>query len=566
MFIHWDYIISHLLIGMSFILGFVFLLTKAPIFRNIMLKSNLSWGEKLFYTVFFGVIGILGTYTGFATTDGIANTRAVGIIVGGLVGGPFVGIGAGLIAGVHRFFVGGLTAYSSCLAAIIEGLIAGFCYYRFRQLSIRWPYALMLGCLLEALHMGILLLISRPFDRVLTLVETISPSMLVIDPLGIAMFIAILDGVYAEQEQVGGKAAKMALQIAGRTLDYLRSGLDETSAYKTAQTILESANNLDGVAVVSPQQVLAFIGAGADHHIDFITAATRRVLDTGEPYLAQSRQDIGCVHAGCPIKAAVAAPLKDRDNVIGAIAFFKTTPNSINPFEIELIGGLAQLISTQIEASKAEKQSTLRAVAEIRALQAQINPHFLFNAINTIVYYVRKKPEAARNLLLNLGDFYRNNLSGVQDWVDIHTELNHVDAYVQIESARFQGKLKVTYRVPAECHIKVPPLILQPIVENAVKHGLYPRKEGGSIDIEGRMEQDSFWVTIADNGVGIPPDVLQTLLTEDTERKSIGLSNVHRRLQAIYGQKYGLVIESQVGEGTTVTIPFPLRKEPVIES
>lgn len=561
MFIRWEYILSHLLIGLIFILGFVFLLTKAPIFRNIMLKKRPSLAEKILYTLFFGMIGILGTYTGFTTTDGIANTRAVGVIVGGLVGGPYVGLGAGLLAGIHRYFVGGLTSGTSAVAAIIQGALAGFCYFRFRRMSVRWPYALLLGFCLEVFHMGLLLL-SPPFERAIQLVQSISPSMLIIGPLGIASFIAILDSVYAEQEKVEGQAARMALQIAGRTLAYLRTGLNKESACKMAETILQCVSNLDAVAVVSTDAVLAFIGPGADHHLDgVINSSTREVLLTGRPYLAQRRQEIGCDNVNCPLQAKVAVALKDQDVVVGALVFYKTVANSINPFEIELINGLAQLISTQIEVSKVEQQSALRSMAEIRALQAQINPHFLFNALNTIVYYCRKQPEVARELLLNLGNFYRNNLSHADEWVDLHTELRHIDAYVRIEAARFQGKLEVSYDVSADCHIQVPPLILQPIVENAVKHGLYPRKNGGKVSITSQVQEDRVLIIVTDNGVGIPPAILKDLLNEDLTRKSIGLSNVHGRLQAIYGREFGLTMESTVGKGTRITIPFPLGKE-----
>ena len=137
---------------------------------------------------------------------------------------------------------------------------------------------------------------------------------------------------------------------------------------------------------------------------------------------------------------------------------------------------------------------------------------------------------------------------------------------MRIEAARFQGKLEVTYDVPADCHIQVPSLILQPIVENAIKHGLYPRKSGGSIVITSRVQDDKVLVVVTDNGVGIPPAILKDLLNEDLTRKSIGLSNVHGRLQAIYGREYGLTMESTVGKGTRITIPFPLGKEHSRES
>lgn len=564
MLVGWESIISYLLFALLFILGFVFLLTRAPVFRNVMLKSQPTLLVKIVYIVFFGLIGVMGTFTGVHTSDGIANTRGVGVIVAGLVGGPVVGFGAGVIVGVHRFFLGGVSAGASGLAAVTEGILAGMSYSWFRKSALRWPYALLLGFVLEVLHMGMLLVFSQPFDQVLHLVKVISLPMLIINPIGIASFIAIFDSVYDEQEKTEGKAARLALQIAGETLAYLRKGLNADSARHTAQTILNNVSNLDAVAVTSTEQVLAFVGPGADHHIkEIVTKSTMQVLNSGRYVLACRKQEIGCVNPNCPLKSKIVVPLKDQAVVIGALAFYKTTANSINAFEIELIKGLAQLISIQLEVSKVEQESALRMTAEMKALQAQINPHFLFNALNTIGYYCRKQPETARSLILNLADFYRNNLSHIDQWVDLQTEIYYINAYIQIESARFQGKLKIQYEIPEHCHVKIPPLILQPIVENAVKHGLYPKKDGGCIVISAKKNADRLIVTIADNGVGIGESQLASLLKEkDTgskEHREIGLHNVHQRLQTIYGKDYGLVINSIEGEGTSVAIPFPLK-------
>jgi two-component system sensor histidine kinase LytS len=534
MFIQWNYILSHLMFGLSLILGFVFLLTKTRMFRFSILNKQLSRWEKSVYIVFFGLIGILGTYSGFDTTDGTANTRAVGIVVGGLVGGPVIGIGAGLIAGIHRFFVGGITNQASALAAVTEGLLAGLCATRFKELAIRWPYAMILGLVLEMLHMAMLLLLSPSFERAYQLVITISPSMLIIDPLGIATFIAILDSVRAEQEVVEGKAARMALKIARQTLNLLRHGLNKDSATDTAQTIIEYVTSLDAVAVTTAEKSLAFVVREA-------------------PFPA-SIMDLS------KLQAKMVVSLKDNNKVIGNLIFYKSRPNSITPFEVELIEGLAQLISLQIEVSKVEQQAVLRSQAEIKALQAQINPHFLFNALNTISYYCRKQPETARELLLNLGEFYHNNISNLDEWVDLHTEIHHIESYVKIEEARFQGKLRVHYDFPANIHIKVPALIVQPIVENAIKHGLYPKKGGGDISIKAIITgHDKLEIIVADNGVGMSETLIASILCTDANRTSIGLSNVHQRLKAIYGSEYGLKITSCPTQGTTVTIPFPLK-------
>ncbi|MFZ5754717.1 MAG: sensor histidine kinase, partial [Bacillota bacterium] len=181
--------------------------------------------------------------------------------------------------------------------------------------------------------------------------------------------------------------------------------------------------------------------------------------------------------------------------------------------------------------------------------------------LNTIVYYCRKDPEMARDLLIHLGEFYRENLVNPDQLVDLDTELKHVDSYIKIEMARFRGKLQVIYQISPECKCMVPPLILQPIVENAIKHGILPKKEGGIITISGKVSEDKVILAVEDNGVGMKPELIKKVLEYNPDRKNIGLSNVDSRLKNIYGSNFGLQIESWPGRGTRATIPIPLRKE-----
>lgn len=549
---------SYLIIALNFVLICIFLFTKTKSFRNMVLRKKLAFWEKVKITLVFGSIAMIGTHSGVQTEYGSANIRAVAVIAAGLVGGPWVGIGAGLLAAIDRYFIGGISYLSSSGATLLEGFLAGLCYYRMKEIQSSWLFALLIGFLLEVLHMLILLLFSGPMEQAIILVQSVSWPMLLLNPVGIAAFIAIINNIHEEQERVEGKAAKMALEIAGKTLNYLRMGLNEKNAYEAAKTILSHVDTLDAVAITSLEKVLAFVGEGADHHSQAI--ATKNIFDmlSAKKYiLLRNKEEIGCTYPDCPLYSKAVVPLKDRDTVVGSLIFYKSMEGAITPFEIELIQGLSQLISIQLEVSKVEQQESLLAAAEIKALQAQINPHFLFNALNTIVYYCRNQPEIARNLLIHLADFYRKNLSLSGEFVDFQTELNHIDSYVQIEMARFQGKLTIEYHFPEPIIAEIPPLILQPIVENAIKHGLYPKKSGGCVTLSGHKTSDKLIVTIEDNGVGIPEAKLNSLLNNDEEDKRVGLMNVHKRLQAIYGPEYGLSITSSEGIGTCVSLTFP---------
>lgn len=557
-------ITEHLFGEIAVLLFFVFVLAKTNRFRSIMLKEEQVLADKLFLTAFFGLISIFGTYYGLPVDGAIANARAVGAVVGGLVGGPLVGAGVGAIAGAHRLLLGGPTVYASVFSTVLEGLLAGVIAPRINHHKERWPFALAVGVALESLHM-LLLLFSPPFDQALAVVMAIGPPMIGINPVGIAAFIAIFDSLCRERERVEGSAAQLALEIANRTLSFLRQGLNRVSAEQTVRIIHGSVDGLAAVAITSRDNILAFEGVGKDHHRpggeDGIpTSSTRQVLESGEYLVVQEKEGIGCSDADCPLRAKVVVPLTDRGAVVGSLVLYKTTENGITPFDEELAVGLGQLISTQIEVSMGEMQAELRARAEIKALQAQINPHFLFNAINTIVFYCRREPETARELLLHLGQFYRNNLTGLEDLVDLDAEIKHVDSYVRIEMARFHGKLKVAYDIGPDCACLLPPLTLQPLVENAIRHGLYPKKRGGTVTVAARLESGCVRFTVEDDGVGMDSGQAARVLEYDPGRKTIGLSNVNGRLRTLYGEDFGLKIDSAPGQGTRVTVIIPVER------
>jgi LytS/YehU family sensor histidine kinase len=234
------------------------------------------------------------------------------------------------------------------------------------------------------------------------------------------------------------------------------------------------------------------------------------------------------------------------------------------------------LIARSLQAEAARRQAEIAelalAQAELRALRAQINPHFLFNALNTIRYFVRTEPDAARRLLLNLSEVFQRALrSG--EFVTLRDELSYVEAYLSLEKARLDQRLEVVWSPPLEqlaesplAEGRVPTLILQPIVENAVVHGVAQKPEGGVLRIHVESSAADLLLWVEDNGPGIPPERLAELLApqpaEDGPdaprgRTSIGLRNVDGRLRALYGEAYRLAIDSEPGRGTSVQIRIP---------
>ncbi|WP_204260258.1 sensor histidine kinase [Caloranaerobacter azorensis] len=546
-------------VGTIIILAFI--MSKINLFRKLVTKKNISLSDKFILSILFGVFGIIGTYSGIFVKGALANSRVIGVFVGGLLGGPFVGILSGIIAGFHRWIIdiGGFTATACAISTIIEGTMAGMLSKRFYKTENKWIFSLGMGIIAEIIQMIIILIVAKPFIEAVNLVKIIGMPMIVANSIGIAIFIVITDSIFKDQDRAAAYQAQVALKIANKTLKYFRKGFNSETARETAQIIYDMTD-LKAVAFTDRERILAHIGVGEDHHKagDSIkTIITKEVIKSGRYMVANSKEEIDCNVRTCELKSAIIVPLKENNRVIGTLKLYKTEDNSINQVDLELALGLGLLFSTQIELSKIEYQSELLAKAELKALQAQINPHFLFNAINTIVSFIRTKPDKARELLLHLGSYFRKNLQQNGEEVELTKEIEYIKSYLEIEKARFGDKLNVKFDIPNKITCFLPPLILQPIVENAVKHGIMEKLEGGTIVIKAIDSERETILIVKDDGVGMDEDYIKHIFSRKEGNDSIGLINVNNRLKNKYGEKYGLKIESKPGVGTTVTMRIP---------
>ncbi|HSH36747.1 LytS/YhcK type 5TM receptor domain-containing protein, partial [Schnuerera sp.] len=464
-----------------------FIMTRMESFRKLVAKQNVNIKDKILLSVIFGIYGIIGTYTGIPIRGAIANARVIGVFVGGLLGGPFVGILSGLIAGGHRFLIdiGGFTALSCSLSTFTEGIMAGFLKKRIDKSDNKLLFALIAGMVAEIWQMIIILIFSKPFSEALELVKIIGIPMIIANGIGIAVCISIIYGVFKDLETAEAYQAQLALKIANKTLKYFRKGLNEDTAYQVVQ-IIKNMTGVKAVAITDKEKILAHVGIGEDHHLagsPVRTSLTKEVIKKGSCIVANTKKEIGCDNVECRLKSAIIIPLMEGDEVVGTLKLYKDEENSITKVESELALGLGHLFSTQIELSKVDYQSELLAKSELKALQAQINPHFLFNAINTIVCLIRTKPDSARRLLIHLGNYFRNNLQESNNEVDLYKEIENIKSYLEIEKARFGDKLNIIYDIPESIDCSLPPLLLQPLVENAIKHGAFEKVEGSTVKI-----------------------------------------------------------------------------------
>ncbi|WP_058485007.1 sensor histidine kinase [Defluviitalea phaphyphila] len=536
------------------------IISKFSVFQNYILKEKLNCIEKTFFILFFGTVGIIGTYWGIPVNDAIANSRSIGVVVAGIIGGPAVGIGAGLIAGIHRMLIpiARFTAVACGISTITGGLFGGLSKKYIDEKQDRWMWGIFVTAGVEILQMGLILLISKPFGKALELVKLIFIPMTFINSFGVGIFLMIIRQIYDDHEKAGALKAQLALQIASETLPILRKGLNKNSAKKAAQIIYE-ATQVSAVSITNNENILAHIGLGDDHHIPnkpICTKLTKRALKEQRYIIAQEKESIECPYPKCPLKAVIVVPLTVDNIPIGTLKLYKNKKNSITSSDVELAKGLGELFSTQLELSKIDYQNELLNKAELKALQAQIQPHFLFNALNTIISFCRTDPSKARELLLKLSYYLRTQFKNTDEFIPLEQEINYIKAYLSIEEARFSDRLKVIYDIDSDIECKVPPLLLQPIVENSLKHGLLSKKEGGIVKIIVRKEKNNVLIQIRDNGVGIDSSKISDLLNNSNKEKGIGISNVNARLKSIYGTQ--LEICSDKGRGTVVTIKIPM--------
>ncbi|GAW29690.1 MULTISPECIES: histidine kinase [unclassified Carboxydocella] len=356
---------------------------------------------------------------------------------------------------------------------------------------------------------------------------------------------------------------KPEIYLAYETLHYLRQGLTPETAQKVVE-IIKRIIPVDAVAITDTQQIIGFAGAGCNHHRlgkSIITNVTKEAINAGKVMVINNGEfNCSIKDCSCPLKAAVIVPLFCDSKVVGTLKLYQVNRTRIDDYLLNLAKGIGQILSIQIELAEKEHQKQLAAKAKLEALQAQIRPHFLFNVINTIIYCSRNDPDKARELLIEFSKFFRKTLKSDQDFITLSEEIEYIKTYITLEQARFGDRLKVAFNVESHLlNLLIPGLIIQPLVENAILHGVSPLTNGGEVTITCKEKNKTLYVLVRDNGKGIPRDRQAKILipTQDTNN-GLALSNIDQRLISLYGPKYRLKIKSQEHRGTMVLIKIPL--------
>ncbi|MDF7671863.1 sensor histidine kinase [Lactobacillus sp. ESL0701] len=570
---------------LGIIMLLAFLLVNMRFFRNLIEKRTLK--SQIWLTIIFAIFVVMANLTGVEITsskevvtpliitglpqsDSIANTRVLVITAASLTGGPYVGMMVGLIGGLHRVVFGGFSDYFYIVSSVLIGYLVGICGDRVKgnNLYPSTPWVAVLAFFAELIQMAFIFTFHG-----IGLVTLIFVPMVLLNTIGASLFIEILKTYLSNERQLRAVQTKDVLELTNKTLPYFRKGLDFDSAKHVCQ-IIKQYTNFDAVGLTDRVNVLAHVGAGEDHHIagePVITDLSKTAILTGKEKLAYSKKEIGCPEPSCPLTSAIVFPLRVNNQTIGALKLYFCEGSKMTVVEENLVRGLAMIFSGQLAIGIAEQQTSLLNEAEIKALQVQINPHFFFNAINTIGALMRVNVEKAHQALMQLSVFFRSSLrNGQEKEVTLDQERRHVDSYMSIEKLRFPNKFTIDYQIGVPDDTLLPSFCLQIFVENAVRHAFKGRKQGNQIIIRlKKIDDKRMEVAAIDNGNGIDPDVLKYLgkkpVSESKKGSGTGtaLYNLNMRLKGLYGTSSQLQVETS-DSGTIFKTVIPLKSKSVV--
>ncbi|NLY44853.1 MAG: histidine kinase [Tissierella sp.] len=553
-------------IGLLILLAQVLAAIRAV--KRIIVHEKDSTKDQITLIIIFSIVAIISNYTGYSINGAIANTRVIGVMASGFLGGPVVALVVGFIAGFHRFLIDmtGFSTLACTISTLLGGVISALLSKKVKDNKYKSVDLFLITFMVESLQMVIILLIAKPFNEAFLLVKNIFLPMTLFNSIGMVLFVGVFKNIIKEQEYGIGRKVGLTFEITKRCLPILQKyEYNEESCNKIGEIILDFSNDM-AVVFTDTERIISVSGEielPSNWRTSMPTIA-QRVLEEKEVIFGEHSKENDIFHKPLKNMIAISVPLIKWNQVFGTMIIFSKKHRISYYSQILFAEGLSKLLSTQYELADMEKQKELLVKSEYKALQSQINPHFIFNSLNTISSFVREKPEDARELLIALATYFRNSIKTKDALVSIYDEMEYVDAFLQLVKARFDDRLKVSVDIPNGLEIKVPCLIVQPIVENAVIHGAMSRKDG-QVKVEISERDNDIIISVKDNGHGIPIDIIEGLQNDDIGEDSIGLGNVHKRLCYIYGKDHGLDIISSTS-GTTVNINIKKNQPLIITS
>lgn len=373
------------------------------------------------------------------------------------------------------------------------------------------------------------------------------------------LFLMVMLALLLDPDRVRARQSMSVLELASATLQAMHDGLTMQSAQRVCE-VLYPTSAASAIAITDTEVVLGYYGAGKEMLGEtggaIRTAATRATIKDGKTRVLLTSEEVGLPNPVRGINAAIIVPLKVGDVIRGTLKFYYPSSSRLNATQRSIAEGFAQLISTQIAATELEDQKKLATSMELKALQSQINPHFLFNIINTMASLVRTDPEKARIMLREFAVFYRQTLENSSDLIPLAREVEQTVRYLSLEQARFgEERLAVETKMDDDVLVLlVPTFMIQPLVENSVKHAM-PAEGQLLISIAGEIRGDDVYIYVHDNGVGMTEKALANIMNPESQTGlGIAVKNVNDRLRGYYGPDSYMDVQSVLGEGTQVTL------------
>jgi len=524
--------------------------SRTDAFARLLLQNTRPRDRALSF-VFFSSLA-LGEVI-LAPHNPLMDARVLAATVAGLLGGPLLGVGIGVTTGVISLIHMPWSPMNS-LPAVIAGALGGW-FYRYRS---AFAPKVLAGFLVATLAHGLWLAIRLPTDYLVGSWDTLAIQYVLpmfLSGAGAAIFLFIIGDMRAQRERIERSELAKAIGLANRVLPNLGTGLDETAAGHIAE-VVRRLTGVPAAGIAVEGKLLAHSGEAAEYHrkAGLVPAVAVEAMRDGERHVTEKRST-WCDHPGCPFGSAVAAPLLYHGSIVASVVLFQTRNVKFRPEVVDLGAEVGQFLTNyQLQTAEIANQAQAVSKAELKALQAQVHPHFLFNALNTLAGLCEVDPQQASYLTVKLGEFFRSSFRSERELLStVAEELATARSYLDIEKARFGDRIEVieeTDSAAEECCL--PSFSLQPLVENAVVHGVSKKVGKGVLRITTRLKNGHLVCWVADNGRGF-----DTKTVDWARNGAHALSMLAGRLERLYGGDYSLRIRSRKDNGTIVCLRVP---------
>lgn len=554
-------ITPQLLQYMLVFVGLSYLFTRTNTFRSL-LNNQPAFPQQIVIFLLFSSVCLLGNTLSIEVVSGVyANTRAIGAVLGGLFGGWRVGFLVGLVGGAGGYFFFSEDPKNNIdiafgLGTAFQGLFAGFIrYYLFRTRSrdvLFSPFkAFLIALVAEAGNILLILSMTGFSDEGRALVKVVAIPMLLANSIGVGLIMLLVNDQKKSYERQ--TSTRTAWRIVNQSVGIMTTGFNEDTSTSIAH-IVKNETGVGAVSITDTNKILAFTGIGESFYhtgMPIKSTETLQAIKNNAVVFTKTRGNTNHKPAD-ELGAVLVIPLRDAEHkVFGTIKLYEPKDRLFLNINKQLGIDIAHFLSNQILAGKFELQKNLLIQEELKRIQAQINPHFLFNALNTIRAFTRTNPDKARNLLMHLSTYFRKNLNRPGDTsVTLVEELEHIDSYLKIEKARYGEALQIHINIPESMHhLQLPIFTIQPLVENAIKHGTSEMFDPGVISLYCKETIHDYLLIVQDNA--------GRYITKDKAALGIGLDIVNKRLKSFYGVAAELSISCEPQEWTKVTIVIP---------